>query len=109
MNWLFRYANPHEFMRLSGAVLPFTVIGTALCLLAGLYLGFSAPPDYQQGRTVLLLFIHVPAATMAEMAYGAIAVCSLLSLVWRHPLSDIAARAAAPLGALFTEIGRAHV
>ena len=105
MNWLFRYANPHEFMRLSGAVLPFTVIGTALCLLAGLYLGFSAPPDYQQGRTVLLLFIHVPAATMAEMAYGAIAVCSLLSLVWRHPLSDIAARAAAPLGALFTALG----
>ena len=105
MNWLFRYANPHEFMRLSGAVLPFTVIGTALCLLAGLYLGFSAPPDYQQGRTVLLLFIHVPAATMAEMAYGAIAVCSLLSLVWRHPLSDIAARAAAPQGALFTALG----
>jgi len=54
---------------------------------------------------VLLLFIHVPAATMAEMAYGAIAVCSLLSLVWRHPLSDIAARAAAPLGALFTFLG----
>jgi len=105
MNWLFRYANPHEFMRLSGMVLPFTVIGTAICLLVGLYLGFSAPPDYQQGRTVLLLFIHVPAATMAEMAYGAIAVCSLLSLVWRHPLSDIAARAAAPLGALFTALG----
>src|SRR4051812_28363040 len=105
MNWLFRYANPHEFMRLSGVVLPFTVIGTAICLLVGLYLGFSAPPDYQQGRTVLLLFIHVPAATMAEMAYGAIAVCSLMSLVWRHPLSDVMARAAAPLGALFTALG----
>jgi heme exporter protein C len=105
MNFLFRYANPHEFMRLSGVVLPFTVIGTALCLVAGLYLGFSAPPDYQQGRTVLILFIHVPAATMAMGVYGAIAVCSLLSLVWRHPLSDIAARAAAPLGALFTFLG----
>jgi len=105
MQFLFRYANPHYFMRLSGAVLPVTVIATLLCLGAGLYLGFSAPPDYQQGRTVLLMFIHVPAATMAMTVYGAIAVCSLLSLVWRHPLSDTAARAAAPLGALFTLLG----
>src|SRR3954469_14942626 len=105
MNWLFRYANPHEFMRLSGVVLPFTVIGTALCLALGLYLGFSAPPDYHKGRTALILYNHVPAATMAMGVYGAIAVCSLLSLVWRHPLSDIAARAAAPFGALFTFLG----
>jgi heme exporter protein C len=105
MQFLFRYANPHHFMRLSGAVLPFTAIATLLCLGAGLYLGFSAPPDYQQGRTVLLMFIHVPAATMAMSVYGAIAVCSLLSLVWRHPLSDTAARAAAPLGVLFTILG----
>jgi heme exporter protein C len=105
MQFLFRYANPHEFMRLSGAVLPFTAVATVLCLLAALYLGFSAPPDYQQGRTVLVLFIHVPAASMAMAVYGAITVCSLLSLVWRHPLADTAARAAAPLGALFTLLG----
>ena len=105
MNWLFRYANPHNFMRLSGAVLPVTAIGAILCLALGLYLGFNAPPDYQQSRTVLILFIHVPAATMAMAAYVAIAVCSLLSLVWRHPLSDTAARAAAPLGAVFTVLG----
>ena len=105
MQFLFRYANPHHFMRLSGAVLPVTAIAALLCLGAGLYLGFSAPPDYQQGRTVLLLFIHVPAATMAMSVYGALAFCSLLSLVWRHPLSDTAARAAAPLGALFTALG----
>ncbi len=105
MNWLFRYANPHEFMRLSGAVLPFTAIAAAICIGLSLYLGFSAPPDYQQGRTVLVLFIHVPAATCAMSVYGAIAVCSLLSLVWRHPLSDTAARAAAPIGAVFTALG----
>ena len=105
MQFLFRYANPHNFMRLSDAVLPFTAVATALCLGVGLYLGFTAPPDYQQGRTVLIMFIHVPAATTAMNVYGAIAVCSLLSLVWRHPLSDIAARAAAPLGALFTMLG----
>src|ERR1700742_1328825 len=105
MQFLFRYANPHNFMRLSGVVLPYTAVATVLCLASGLYLGFTAPPDYQQGRTVLILFIHVPAATSAMMVYGAIAVCSLLSLVWRHPLSDTAARAAAPLGALFTVLG----
>src|SRR5882757_192501 len=105
MQFLFRYANPANFMRLSGAVLPFTAIATILCIAAALYLGFSAPPDYQQGRTVLIMFIHVPAATVAMSVYGAIAVCSLLSLVWRHPLSDIAARAAAPFGALFPALG----
>ena len=105
MNWLFRYANPHNFMRLSGAVLPFVAAAAIALLGLGLYLGFTAPPDYQQGRTVLIMFIHVPAATVAELAYGAIAVCSLLSLVWRHPLSDTAARAAAPLGAIFTALG----
>ena len=105
MQFLFRYANPHNFMRLSAALLPFTAIATVLCLAAALYLGFSAPPDYQQGRTVLILFIHVPAATLAMSVYGLIGVCSLLSLVWRHPLSDTAARAAAPFGALFTALG----
>jgi heme exporter protein C len=105
MNWLFRYANPHNFMRLSNLVLPVTAIATVLCLGIGLYLAFSVPPDYQQGSTVMMLFIHVPADVLAEIAYGAIAVCSLLSLVWRHPLSDTAARAAAPLGAVFTALG----
>lgn len=105
MQFLFRYANPANFMRLSGAVLPYTAIGAVLALAAGLYLGFSAPPDYQQGRTVTIFFIHVPAATMAMGAYIALAVCSFLSLVWRHPLSDTAARAAAPLGAIFTVLG----
>jgi heme exporter protein C len=97
MQFLFRYANPANFMRLSGAVLPYTAIGAALALVTGLYLGFSAPPDYQQGRTVTIFFIHVPAATMAMGAY--------IALVWRHPLSDTAARAAAPLGAIFTALG----
>jgi heme exporter protein C len=105
MQLLFRYANPANFMRLSAAVLPFTTLATILCIATALYLGFSAPPDYQQGRTVLIMFIHVPAATVAMSVYGAIAVCSLLSLVWRHPLSDTAARAAAPFGALFTALG----
>ncbi|OJU10354.1 MAG: heme transporter HemC, partial [Alphaproteobacteria bacterium 64-11] len=105
MQFLFRYANPAMFMRLSGAVLPYVAAATVIALTAGLIMGFQVPPDYQQGMTVLIMFIHVPAATVAMSAYGAIAVCSLLSLVWRHPLSDTAARAAAPLGAMFTALG----
>jgi heme exporter protein C len=105
MNILFRYANPHNFMRLSGALLPFTGIACLLCLAVGLFMAFSVPPDYQQGTTVMILFIHVPADAVAELAYVAIAACSLLSLVWRHPLSDTAARAAAPFGAMFTALG----
>lgn len=105
MQFLFRYANPANFMRLSGAVLPYTACGAALLLAAGLYQGFSVPPDYQQGTTITIFFIHVPAATMAMGAYISLAVCSFLSLVWRHPLSDTAARAVAPIGAIFTVLG----
>ena len=105
MQFLFRYANPGQFMRLSSALLPFTAIAAAAFILVGLYLGFTAPPDYQQGTTVTIMFIHVPAVSLAEIVYGVMAVASFFSLVWRHPLSDVAARAAAPFGALFTALG----
>lgn len=101
-DWLFRYANPARFMALSGKVLPWVATATVIALAAGLYLGFNAPPDYQQGTTVLLLFIHVPADIMGMSIYAAIAICSLFSLINRHILADVAARTAAPLGALFT-------
>ena len=102
---MFKYANPAIFMRLSGTLLPWVAGACVVALAAGLFLGFSVPPDYQQGMTVLIMFIHVPAAFVAEGAYAAIAVASLFSLVWRHPLADVAARTAAPLGALFTLLG----
>jgi heme exporter protein C len=101
-DWLFRYANPARFMGLSGKLLPWLWSAAVLALAAGLYLSFSAPPDYQQGRTVLILFIHVPAAIMSTMVYACIVVASLFSLVNRHILADVAARTAAPLGAIFT-------
>jgi heme exporter protein C len=102
---MFRYANPAVFMRLSGALLPWISGAAAILLAMGLWSGFHVPPDYQQGMTVTIMFVHVPAAIVAEVAYGAIAVASLFSLVWRHPLADTAARAAAPLGAVFTALG----
>jgi heme exporter protein C len=101
---MLKYANPARFMALSGALLPW-ISGAAVSLIvAGLYLGFTAPPDYQQGDTVRIMFIHVPAATMAMAVYGLMALASLIGLVNRHPLADIAAREAAPLGALFTAL-----
>ena len=102
---MLRFANPAKFFALSGALLPFVAAAAALCLVTGLFLGFTAPPDYQQGMTVTIMFVHVPSVITAELAYGAIAVASIFSLVNRHPLADTAARTAAPLGAIFTALG----
>jgi len=99
---LFRYANPARFMALSGALLPWLSGAAFLALAVSLYASFSTPPDYQQGRTVMILFIHVPAAIMSTAVYACIVVASLFSLVNRHILADVAARTAAPLGAIFT-------
>ena len=99
-----RFANPARFMRLSGVVLPWLAALTALLLVAGLVLGFRAPPDYQQGDTVRIMFIHVPSAWMAMFCYSALAASSAAALIWRHPLAEIAAQQTAPLGAGFTAI-----
>jgi heme exporter protein C len=98
-----RLANPTRFMRVSGAALPALAVTTPLVLLAGLYLAlFVAPRDYQQGESVRIMYVHVPAAIMAEGVYSFVAAASLVALVWRHPLAAIGAQAAAPLGAAFT-------
>src|SRR5215831_7515391 len=98
-----RLANPARFMRVSAVLLPWVGAAAAITLAVGLYLSlFVAPPDYQQGDSVRIMFIHVPSAWMALSTYLFIAVASAVALVWRHPLAALAARAAAPLGATFT-------
>jgi heme exporter protein C len=100
-----RFANPARFMRLSGVLLPWLAVPTALLLAGGLYLSlFVAPPDYQQGESVRIMFIHVPAAWMATFIYANLALASAVALIWRHPLADIAAAEMAPIGAAFTLI-----
>jgi heme exporter protein C len=96
-------ANPTRFLAFSGALLPW-LWGAALAGLAlGLYLSFFvAPPDYQQGETVRIMFIHVPSAWLSMFGYLLMAVAALGTLVWRHPLADVAAKAIAPVGAAFT-------
>ncbi|GFO83005.1 MAG: heme exporter protein C [Methyloceanibacter sp.] len=96
-------ANPTRFLNFAGAVIPWLAGLAAILLGAGLYLSFFvAPPDYQQGETVRIMFIHVPSAWLAMFAYVLIAISGLGTLIWRHPLADVSAKAAAPIGATFT-------
>ncbi|MGH6936618.1 MAG: cytochrome c biogenesis protein CcsA, partial [Methylocella sp.] len=89
------YANPANFLRLAGVLLPVLATLTALSLCVGLYLAwFVAPPDYQQGETVRIMYLHVPAAWLAMMIYVVMTSAALGTLVWRHPLADAAQKAA---------------
>ena len=98
-----RFANPNRFMRLTAGPLPWLGWATAALLALGLGLAlFVAPPDYQQGESVRIMFVHVPAAWMASLIYAVVALASAVALIWRHPLADISAREAAPIGAVFT-------
>jgi heme exporter protein C len=100
-----RYANPLRYQRIADAVLPWAAGLAVVLMLLGLYLALVvAPPDYQQGEAYRIMFVHVPAAWMALMVYAMMAVMSVVALVWRHPLAEVAARAAAPIGAAFTAI-----
>ncbi len=97
------YANPANFLKLVRAVVPASAGLTALLFCAGLYLAwFVAPPDYQQGETVRIMYLHVPAAWLSLLIYAVMTSAALGTLVWRHPLADAAQKAAAFLGACFT-------
>ena len=100
---LHKYANPKRFLKIVGAIYPWSVVITIVSLLAGLYLGlFVSPEDYQQGDTVRIMFVHVPAAWMALSIYTMMAVSSAVGLIWKHPVADLSAKAMAPVGAAFT-------
>jgi heme exporter protein C len=98
-----RYANPSRVMRLSRLLQPWLAGATVLLIAAGLYLALVAsPPDYQQGESVRIMYVHVPAAWMAMFCYAALAGASAVGLIWKHPVADLAAKATAPIGASFT-------
>ena len=98
-------ANPRRFLDIARRVLPFLWAITFVLFAIGLWMSFAAPEDYQQGRTVRIMFIHVPSVWLAMAAYMVMVASALGVLVWRHPLADVAARSAAPLGAAFTFLG----
>jgi len=98
-----RFANPTRFNRLARRLLPWFAWSAAAAIAAGLWLALVAsPPDYQQGESVRIMYIHVPSAWMALFVYTFLAVASGVGLIWRHPLAHVAAEAAAPIGACFT-------
>jgi heme exporter protein C len=94
-------ANPAVFMRLSAGLLPWLTAITVISFIVGLYLAFTSPPDYQQGETVRIMYVHVPSSWLAMACYVLIAISSAGLLIWRHPLADVAAQTAAPIGAVF--------
>jgi heme exporter protein C len=97
-------ANPSRFLAFIDAVLPWLAAATLLAFGFGVSQAWLAPDDYQQGATVKIMFLHVPAAWLGVFAWVLMSVAALGTLVWRHPLADVAARAAAPIGAAFTLI-----
>jgi heme exporter protein C len=100
-------AVPERFLAVSAWLAPLIGAIAVVLLASGLWLGFSAPPDYQQAQTVWIMFIHVPAAWLSMFAYVCLGGASFLSLVFRHGLADAAAKACAPLGAGFTALALA--
>jgi heme exporter protein C len=97
------WARPGFFLKITKPILPITLSLMIFFLSTGLYTGLvTSPPDYQQGEAMRIMYIHVPASWMALFVYAFLALMSLFALVWRHPLAEVLAISAAPIGALFT-------
>jgi heme exporter protein C len=95
-------ANPLRFQRLAGQILPWLMAAALGFLAVGLGVGlFRAPPDYLQGESVRIMYVHVPAAWLALGGYSGMAIAALAARIWRHPLADLSVRAIAPVGAVF--------
>jgi heme exporter protein C len=99
---LIDFANPSRFLSFTDRVLAWLAAAALLAFAFALSQVIAAPDDYQQGATVKIMFIHVPAAWLGIFAWALMSVAALGTLVWRHPLADVAAKAAAPIGAAFT-------
>lgn len=98
-------ANPHRFQRLSVLFLPWVMAAALAFLAVGLFIGLAvAPPDYLQGQSVRIMYVHVPAAWLALGGYSGMAIAALAARIWRHPLADLAVRAIAPVGAAFAAV-----
>jgi heme exporter protein C len=95
-------ANPARFLRAANLLIPWLGGATVIVFAFAIYRAMLAPDDYQQGSTVKIMFLHVPSAWLGMLCWGLMTVAALGTLVWRHPLADVTAKAAAPLGTAFT-------
>ena len=96
------FANPSRFLNVASRAIPWFGGATVLAFAFGLNQAVVAPDDYQQGATVKIMFLHVPGAWLGMLGWAVMTVAALGTLVWRHPLADVTAKAAAPIGAAFT-------
>jgi heme exporter protein C len=100
-----RFANPAKFLRIARPLTPALFWPGIVLVIAALAWGaFGTPTERLMGETVKIMFVHVPAAWLGMAGWMAIAVASIMQLVWRHPLAGIASRAAAIPGAMFAAI-----
>ena len=99
---LLDFANPSRFLKFANAAIPWLAGVTVLVFAFALEQAMIAPDDYQQGATVKIMYLHVPSAWLGMLCWGLMSVAALGTLVWRHPLADVTAKAAAPIGAAFT-------
>jgi heme exporter protein C len=97
-------ANPTRFLALIARTLPWLIAATIVAFVIGAWQVYGAPDDYQQGATVKIMFLHVPAAWLAMFGWAAMSIAALGTLVWRHPLADVAGKCTAAIGAAFTLI-----
>ncbi|MEN3929538.1 heme ABC transporter permease [Microvirga sp. W0021] len=105
IKWIASQANPSQFLKTTGILLPYLAVLSAVVTLGGLsWAWFGAPPDYQQGETIKIMFLHVPSSWLCMFFYMIMTFSALGTLVWRHPLADVSQKAAAPIGASFTVI-----
>ncbi|CAL1238831.1 heme ABC transporter permease [Candidatus Methylocalor cossyra] len=102
-SFLHRLASPKYFFQISGKLVPWLAGLTVILLVSGLYLGlFVAPPDYQQGESYRIMFVHVPSAWMSLFVYVFMATLSAIHLIWNIKLAEVMVRGSAALGASFT-------
>ena len=105
MDFTTRFANPAQFTRLADRAMPICALGALVTFTLGLYYAlFNSPPDYQQGETVRIMYIHVPAAWAGMGLYVAMAIAAGVGLVARHALADVFCVAAAPVGAVLVAL-----
>jgi len=101
--WIHRFGSSPFVYRFAGVIAPWVGVACVLLLLVGLYLGLvKAPPDYEQGESFRIIYVHVPAALLSMFVYVVMAISSAVFLIWRMKLADIVAQASAPIGASFT-------
>ena len=103
--WFHKLGSPPHLYRTAGTLLPWFGWSALVLVLAGLYGGlWLAPPDEEMGDGFRIIYVHVPAAWMSMAAYALVAGAAVVGLVWRMKAAELAARSAAPLGAMFTAL-----